>query len=539
LLGASPFERENMRRATHVLAPVLSLIVGGVFVVACGGDDSSSTPGAEVDAGSPDTGSGDASNGTKDSAPLPEPGECEGKADGTACGSATSSACDGPDTCKAGACEKNFAAAATECGAAPTACTEQGTCDGAGKCNGKAKTAGTACGDATADECTAADTCDGAGECLKNDKVDGTTCGDATNVACNQADTCVAGVCTTNVTADGAFCQDCVAGAGKCGLCATGACPNLCEAPTSKSLETSFNRGNSLNGAMFEIDAVKDVMILAIDVSNQGVANSIEIYTHAGAIAGTTATAAAWTLRQTTNVPATMGRVPLGTDLFVPLTAGTNSFYVTHTSDQRIDYTDGSNVGDVYVNDDTLTIKQGYGKVYPFGADYFPRIWNGALRYVPGVPTTYAGGETDHGEMFDVKATATTSVRALSANLPAGDHTMRVYFHPGTFVGTEATAAAWTAIGGDIAVKSAGPGVPTAIPLKIDVSIPAATTYAFYVTTTGTTSMTSTTGAAVGTLASAAGALEVYEGSGIAYPFGTKTVAARKPNVTVYHGNCN
>ncbi|AKU95569.1 Tryptophan synthase alpha chain [Labilithrix luteola] len=548
--------------------PVLSLFVGGLFVAACTNDNSVSSTSVE-DAGET---ANDAGSETKDSGGSKEsdsaaPGECEGKADGTACGSSTSTECDGADKCKSGVCEKNLAKEGTSCGEAPSACTDQGTCDGKGKCNGNPKVAGTecgvasecadaetcdgngecksnfkaegtACGSATSTECSGADTCDGKGACKNNDKDDGTACGNTSDVMCDRADTCLGGACMTNVAPDGAFCQDCAAGVGKCGGCGAGACPNLCASPTTTGIESTFNAGNNRSGNMFEVDATKDVMVLGADVNNMGGADTIQIYTHAGAIAGTTTDSSRWTLRQSTSVDVFSGRTALTTDIFVPLTTGTNSVYITHVNPSlNLNYSNGSGVGTVVADDGVLTIKEGYGKAYPFGAENPNRIWNGAFRYVPGVTTSYAGGVTDHGEMFDVKATVTTSIRALSVNLPAGEHTLRVYFHPGTFVGTEANAAAWTALGGEITVKSGGPNGPTAIPLKIDVTIPAGTSYAFYVTTTGTTSLNATEGNAVGALASPAGAVEIYEGAGVAYPFGTVT-KGRKPNVTVYHGNC-
>lgn len=547
-------------KVMSAVCPVLSLLVGGLLVAACGDGDSASS--ASVDGA--DASATDAGVETDSAAP----GECEGKADGTTCGSSTSTECDGADTCKSGACEKNLANAGASCGDAPTACTDKGTCDGNGKCNGTPKAAGTecgaatsecsvastcdgkgdcqsnfkaagvACGSATLTDCTDADTCDGKGACKNNDKDDGTACGTSSDVACDRADTCLAGVCATNVAADGAFCQDCAAGFGKCGLCGAGACPDLCATPGTTSIETPRLADIQWSGNMFEVGATRDVMVLGIDVESWSSSGDVplEIYTHAGALEGTTTDPSRWTLRQTSPINQVFGRTPLLADIFVPLTTGTNSVYITHAQGYLLAHA-GTGLGNVVTDDGVLSIKEGYGMQYAFGYSKEPRIWSGAFRYVPGVTTSYAGGVNDQGEMFDVKATATTSIRALSVNLPPGDHTLRVYFHPGTFVGTEAKAAAWTAIGGEVAVKAGIDGGPTAIPLKIDVTIPAGTTYGFYVTTTGATSLNATAGTAVGTLASAAGAVEIYEGAGVAYPFGAVT-KGRKPNVTVYHGNC-
>src|SRR5205814_4216320 len=75
------------------------------------------------------------------------------KASGTACGSATATACDNPDTCNgSGACQPNYASPGTSCSDG-LACTTADACNGSGACLGGAPVD---CSDGNA--CTA-DTC--------------------------------------------------------------------------------------------------------------------------------------------------------------------------------------------------------------------------------------------------------------------------------------------------------------------------------------------------------------------------------------------
>src|SRR5207247_509520 len=140
------------------------------------------------------------------------------KTAGTACGDASSGACDAADTCDgAGSCQVNHAADGTFCGDAGTECLNQDTCQ-AGACHDNGfKAEGTACGDASSGPCDAADTCDGAGACQVNHAAEGTFCGDAGTDCVNQ-DTCLAGACHDSglkaaATACGAQAGDCSGGA--------------------------------------------------------------------------------------------------------------------------------------------------------------------------------------------------------------------------------------------------------------------------------------------------------------------------------------
>ncbi len=108
---------------------------------------------------------------------------------GTACGSASDTECDNPDTCNgSGSCQLNNAANGTFCGDAGTECTNQDTCSSGVCADAGFKTAGAACGDGSSGACDNADSCDGAGSCQVNHVASGTSCSDGN--ACTSGETC-------------------------------------------------------------------------------------------------------------------------------------------------------------------------------------------------------------------------------------------------------------------------------------------------------------------------------------------------------------
>lgn len=138
---------------------------------------------------------------------------------------------------------------------------------------------------------------------------------------------------------------------------------------------------------MFDISASVDVTITGFDC-NMGatVPYNMEIYFRAGTHVGFTGNPSAWTLLGSAN-----GIVGLGVDVPTPIPivlsvaipqGQTYSFYVTETGGTaNIDYTNGTAVGNVYINDGNISIHEGTGKDYPFGTDYAPRTPNMTIYY--------------------------------------------------------------------------------------------------------------------------------------------------------------
>lgn len=122
---------------------------------------------------------------------------------GVACGNASDTDCDNPDSCLNGICATNNEPAGTACGdASDTECDNPDTCNGNGACN--ANNVGGPCTD-DGNPCTG-DTCSG-GSCTHPALANGSACDDG--LFCTTGETCNAGACTGNPTNcdDGLVCS--------------------------------------------------------------------------------------------------------------------------------------------------------------------------------------------------------------------------------------------------------------------------------------------------------------------------------------------
>ncbi|MCK5940474.1 MAG: hypothetical protein KAI24_00790 [Planctomycetes bacterium] len=169
-------------------------------------------------------------------------------------------------------------------------------------------------------------------------------------------------------------------------------------------------------------------------------------------------------------------------------------------------------------------------KLLPFVA-----ALSAALTAQSPLTTTFAGGNGQSGNMFDVVALnpAGITISYFDVNLDPGTWDMEIYklTIPGPYAPSVNTAADWTLVGSATGVVSAGGNVPTQCPIAVCEYIQQGATQAFYVTVTNGTAINYTNGTATGTLYTSNSDLEFYEGAGLAYPF----VANFNPRV--WNGN--
>lgn len=135
------------------------------------------------------------------------------------------------------------------------------------------------------------------------------------------------------------------------------------------------------------------------------------------------------------------------------------------------------------------------------------------------VTTTTAAGNGFDGNMFDVTALNTLSVRSVKVLLATGTYTVEIYFRAGTYVGHEGSATGWTLVGSS-SVTSTGTTSLTSVPIAIDLQLVGGQTYGFYITTTGG-GMKYTDGTAVGNVYASDANVQIKEGWGGGYAFGT------------------
>jgi hypothetical protein len=147
--------------------------------------------------------------------------------------------------------------------------------------------------------------------------------------------------------------------------------------------------------------------------------------------------------------------------------------------------------------------------------------------------TTFAGGNGQAGNMFDLQATIPVSVTGFDVNLDPGTWDMEIYTLPANqpYLPDVANSAAWTLVGTALGVTSLGTGLPTPLPIGLNVPIAAGEIQAFYVTVTNGTAINYTNGTVTGSLFASTTELDFFEGAGVAYPF------AANFNPRVFNGN--
>jgi hypothetical protein len=150
--------------------------------------------------------------------------------------------------------------------------------------------------------------------------------------------------------------------------------------------------------------------------------------------------------------------------------------------------------------------------------------------------TTYDCCLGQEGNMFDVLvADNDLYVTGFDVNLGYGNYDLALYSIDGTWQGSENTAANWSLLS-TTTVSSTGPGVATYADFD-DFWLSANSSTGLYITLTNnldTGVMYYSNGSAVGNLWAANSDLQLLEGIGIEYAFGT-TYSPRGWNGTVYY----
>lgn len=158
-----------------------------------------------------------------------------------------------------------------------------------------------------------------------------------------------------------------------------------------------------------------------------------------------------------------------------------------------------------------------------------------ACPFTPGLATPYNSNNGLKGVMFDVVALENLTITCFEVNFAAGTCDPIIYHKTGTHVGAEQTPGAWTPIDSAINVPSAGVDLPTYVPIAVNVSIPAGSTHAFYITNrAGTPNVKYTDGTALSAVFASDASMQVLQGSGVNYPFAF-VAQPRKFNGTIHY----
>ncbi len=123
------------------------------------------------------------------------------------------------------------------------------------------------------------------------------------------------------------------------------------------------------------------------------------------------------------------------------------------------------------------------------------------------------------GNMFDVVVLQPVTIDSFDVNCD-GTNDLEIYYKTGTWVGSEGDPGSWTLIGSVSGVVCNPTDTPTPLDLDLNLTLGGGQTVAFYVTTTGG-SINYTNGTAVGATVAQDTHLQILEGWGGGYPFGS------------------
>ncbi|MEM8554761.1 MAG: hypothetical protein AAGF71_08015 [Pseudomonadota bacterium] len=142
-----------------------------------------------------------------------------------------------------------------------------------------------------------------------------------------------------------------------------------------------------------------------------------------------------------------------------------------------------------------------------------------AVSSATSLSTTYAGGNGQNGNMFDVLVgSEDITVKSFDMNVNNGSTIVEFWLKTGSAAGSLTTQGDWTLMD-SVSVTSSGNGSGTNVDV-LDVVLSAGQTYGLYLTTT-TGGVAYTNGTAVGNVAAQNDDLTIYEGWGKSYAFGS------------------
>ena len=134
---------------------------------------------------------------------------------------------------------------------------------------------------------------------------------------------------------------------------------------------------------MFDITATNALSVNGITVYTEDAGTPVvEVFFKTGTFVGSEANAGAWTSLGTTTALTAGDASYIALSSSISVAPGqTIGLYVTRTDANNVFYTNGTGVGNVVAMDDNLTIKEGKGVSYPFGAVNNNRILNTVVHY--------------------------------------------------------------------------------------------------------------------------------------------------------------
>jgi hypothetical protein len=147
--------------------------------------------------------------------------------------------------------------------------------------------------------------------------------------------------------------------------------------------------------------------------------------------------------------------------------------------------------------------------------------------YADSLSTTFAGGNGQNGNMFDISVTGTSSINitGFAQNFLGTSSTIsgfELWTVTGGITGNTANASAWTLISSTGTFTNNTSGTPTNVPFSTPFSIrlnPGQTIGIYLTNQSSSENNSYTDGTGVGNVAATNANLTIYEGHGVRYPF--------------------
>ena len=157
------------------------------------------------------------------------------------------------------------------------------------------------------------------------------------------------------------------------------------------------------------------------------------------------------------------------------------------------------------------------------------------------IETTYSGGNSQDGNMFDVQSSQDILISDFEINAPTGSHLVHVYYSFGGHAGKTMLPSAWHFVDA-IPVVGLGLGSKTPVSLPFGIPVKAGQTMGLYLTLVSGDHMAYSPGTFVGDLIVTDGTVSILVGTGNTYPF-MESFSPRRWNGTLHYtlgsGDCN
>lgn len=151
------------------------------------------------------------------------------------------------------------------------------------------------------------------------------------------------------------------------------------------SITTTFASDNEQSGNMFDVVTFgNSLSVQKLDLNLDAFSWNLELYIKSGPYMPSASTPGDWTLIDSASNLMSNGQnvaTPWDVEDFILPANATTGIYVTVTNGTAMNYTDGTTLGSVFVQNSDLQILEGSGKSYPFGMTFNTRIWNGTITY--------------------------------------------------------------------------------------------------------------------------------------------------------------